>query len=392
MFILIVSINPIYGAPLRFDKKAYTWTDKIFITIVAPDYNFDKYSIDEIGNDSSNPITISTRGHTLDHYKLVETGPSTGIFTGEVILTGFCHDADGNSNTGVKSNSKCNAGDDTNPKTEPLQNGGPTDGFIETDNDDGITISFEYAEDYTVLGSALIRWNIGAVQWLEANYSANDVGVVRIIDPDMNLNPEAVDHFNVDVWSDSDVGGIDLTVTETNEDTGIFEGTVFFTTTDQSSGARLRTTNGDAVTAKYADHTLPAPYTTADNLSIIGTTKIGTLTSEMVLIENTRITDTTEKILTKISKNQSIQIVSDLQNNQSKNQPFSYIVQITNSNGIIQHLAWISGSLAPTQRFSSGLSWIPQDSGNYEITSFVWESIENPISLSSPTSLIVNVD
>jgi len=390
--ILITSIIPSHGAPLGFDKKSYTWTDKIFITIIAPDYNFDKFLIDEIGNDSFNPIKISTRGHTLDHYKLVETGPNTGIFTGEIILTGFCHDADGNSETGLKSNSKCKRGDDTNPKTEPFNNGGPTDGFIETDNDDGITISFEYNENYTVLGSAPIKWNIGEVQWLESNYPTRGVGVVRVIDPDMNLNPEAVDNFKVDIWSDSDSGGIDLTVTETGEMTGIFEGTVFFTDTDESSGSRLRAVNGNLVTAKYDDNTLPSPYTTADDLGILGTVKIGTLTSEMVLIENTRITDTSEKTLNKIFKNQSIQIVSDLQNNQSKNQIFSYIVQIKDSNGIIQHLAWISGSLTPAQRFSSALSWIPQNSGNYEVTSFVWESMDNPISLSSPTSLLVNVN
>ena len=138
LFFLVVSIGPIYGDNLGFDKRAYTWTDKIFITIAAPDYNFDKYLIDEIGNDSTNPIKVSTRGHSLDHYKLVETGPSTGIFTGEVILTGFCHDADGDQSTGVKRSSKCNVGDDTNPSTEPLLNGGPTDGYIESDNDDGV--------------------------------------------------------------------------------------------------------------------------------------------------------------------------------------------------------------------------------------------------------------
>ena len=60
----------------------------------------------------------------------------------------------------------------------------------------------------------------------------------------MNLNPEAVGNFDVDVWPDSDAGGIDLTVTETNEATGIFEGTVFFTVVDESSGHRLRVAEG----------------------------------------------------------------------------------------------------------------------------------------------------
>lgn len=69
LFFFAFSIGPIYGDNLGFDKRVYTWTDKIFITIAAPDYNFDKYLIDEIGNDSTNPIKISTRGHSLDHYK-----------------------------------------------------------------------------------------------------------------------------------------------------------------------------------------------------------------------------------------------------------------------------------------------------------------------------------
>ena len=35
----------------------------------------------------------------IDNYRLVETGTDTGIFTGEVILTGFSpHDADGDGN------------------------------------------------------------------------------------------------------------------------------------------------------------------------------------------------------------------------------------------------------------------------------------------------------
>ena len=52
----------------------------------------------------------------------------------------------------------------------------------------------------------------------------------------MNWDPENVDNYEIDVWSDSDAGGISLMVTETNEATGIFEGTVSFTADDESSG------------------------------------------------------------------------------------------------------------------------------------------------------------
>ena len=36
---------------------------------------------------------------------------------------------------------------------------------------------------------------------LEASYPASGTGVLRIIDPDMNLNPEAVDNLDVNIAS-----------------------------------------------------------------------------------------------------------------------------------------------------------------------------------------------
>jgi len=110
----------------------------------------------------------------------------------------------------------------------------------------------------------------------------------------MNWNPEAVDNFEVDVYSTADAGGINLTVTETQEATGIFEGTVIFTLTDQSSGHRLRVAEGDTVTARYDDNTLPDPYTRNDELEVEGTTIIGTLVPplERAVVSNVRLTDT----------------------------------------------------------------------------------------------------
>ena len=392
--LVIVPVYSVYAAPSGFDKSVYTWTDKIFITIVAPDFNFDTHSIDEIGNDSFNPIKISTRGHTLDQYKLVETGPSTGIFVGEIILTGFCHDADGNTSTGTQSrNSECNKGDDTNPRNEPLQNGGPTNGFLMADNNDGITISFEYTEDYTVLGSAPIRWNMGEVQWLESNYPATGTGIIRVIDPDMNMNPEAVDNFGIDVWSGSDAGGINLTVTETGEMTGVFEGSVFFTTTNESSGSRLLVAQGDTVTAEYEDNTLPNPYTMADDLDIIGTSLIGTVVPplERASIVGCQLVDAFGNTLTKVSIDQQIQIACKLTNSQDTDQQFAYLVQIKNSDDITAHLAWITGTLLPGQTLESSLSWSTQISGLYNAEMFVWESIDDPTPLSNTISLTVPV-
>ena len=369
-----------FGATVELDQKVYTWTDKVYMTIVAPDHNFDGDLIDEIGNTDDDPIKVSTRGFDIDNYKLVETGTDTGIFTGEIILTGFEHDADGKE------------GSDTNPRTS--ENGsGPTDGFLQTDDDDGLTVSFEFSEDETIVGSSLIRWNIGEVQWLEASYPASGTGVVRVIDPDMNLDPEAVDNFDVDVWSDSDAGGIDLTVTETNEATGIFEGTVFFTVADESSGHRLRVAEGDTVTAEYEDNTLPDPYTTADELDITATSLIGTIVPplERAPAASLRVVDAFGNSLDTVSVDQQVQISADLANGQDREQTFAYLVQIQDGNGVTVALAWITGSLAPGQSFSPALSWIPTQAGTYTATAFVWESIDNPTALSPPVSVTVTV-
>jgi len=43
------------------------------------------------------------------------------------------------------------------------------------------------------------------------------------------------------------------------------------------------------------------------------------------------------------------------------------------------------------QSFSPAQSWIPNESGNYHIQVFVWESIDNPEALSPPLSMTVKV-
>ncbi|MFM8658417.1 MAG: hypothetical protein ACKOCQ_00540, partial [Candidatus Nitrosotenuis sp.] len=371
-----------FGATVELDQKVYSWTDKVYITVVAPDHNFDSNLVDQIGQ-TSDPLKVATRGNKINNYRLTETGTDTGIFTGEVILVGFAKDVDGDGTN------------DAPTVGTSLQNtgSGPTDGYLKADNDDGLTVSYEFSEDETVVGSALIRWNIGEVSWLEASYPASGTGVVRVIDPDMNLNPEAVDNFIVDAWSDSDAGGIDLTVTETNEATGIFEGTVFFTTTDDSSGHRLRVAEGDTVTAEYKDRTLPDPYTTADELDITGTSFIGTVVPplERAPASNARVVDAFGNTLDNVSVDQQVQITADLTNGQDREQPFAYLVQVQDENGVTVSLAWITGSLSSGQSFSPALSWIATAPGTYTATVFVWESVDNPTALSPPVSVDITV-
>ena len=365
-----------FGATIDLDQKVYSWTDKVYITVVAPDHNFDSDLIDEIGEANEDPLRVATKGYDLDDYRLVETGFDTGIFTGEVILVGFEH-------AGIGYEPSIRTGGQ-----------GPTNGYLETPSDGGISVSYEFSEDETVFTSSIIRWNIGDVQWLEASYPASGTGVLRVIDPDRNLNPEAVDNIDVNIASDTDASGITLTATETNEATGIFEGTVFFTTTGGSSGHRLRVSEGDTVTADYADGTLPLPYTTNDNVSITSTTIIGTIVPplERAPATNLRIVDTFGSSIDAVSIDQQVQITADLSNGQDRDQDFAYLIQIQNSEGVTVSLSWIAGSLSPGQSFSPSASWTPTSAGTYDVTAFVWESIDNPTALSPPLTTDVSVN
>ena len=375
-----------FGATIALDQKVYSWTDKVFITITAPDHNFDSDLIDQIGDTSDDPIKISTRENNIGYYRLVESGTDTGIFTGEVILTGFRHDADGKIGFDAPTQDTTSYDTRNNPA-------GPTDGYLEAEDDDGITVSFEVSEDETVIGSAIIRWNIGEVEWAEASYPASGNGLVRITDPDLNLNPESVDNFDVDVWSDSDPGGISLTVTETNEATGVFEGKVSFTTNDESSGHRLRVAEGDTITAEYEDHTLPDPYDTSDDLDILSTAIIGSIVAplERAPVSNARIVDTQGQTLSTVSVDQQVLVSADLRSGQDKDQDYAYLVQIQDADGVTVSLSWITSTLTAGSASSPSQSWTPTVSGDYTATVFVWESITNPTALSPSDTVTIQV-
>ena len=364
-------------SPIITDKSIYSWTDKVKITVLAPSWNADRYLIDDIGADSGHHIKISTRDFSLEPYRLTETDVNNGIFTGEVILTGFLHDADGDGDF------------DTVPKTS---GSGPTNGFLETKHDSAITISFEFADGVIVTESVPISWNVATLQFFENNRTINDTVTIRLVDADMNLNPEGIDTVTVDVFSDTDIVGLKVDVIETRKDSGIFETDVLFSH-DGSSGNRLFLKPGDQIIAKYEDRTLPSPYGTFDQLDIVAQTDFVSDVSPTAraTINPIRLSDGFGNNISNIVSNQQIQIVGSIQNNQNFAQSFVYLIQIKNDNDTLVKLAWISGSLQPDGRLDVSQSWLPKERGTYIIESFVWDSISSMSPLSNSSSIKVTV-
>jgi len=119
-----------------------------------------------------------------------------------------------------------------------------------------------------------VTHTMGQIKWFEQNlHSKIPVYNIQVTDQDMDKNSDDVDKFNIHVWSDSDPVGIIIAVYETEKNSGIFDSLVYFSE-DSSIGQRLHVYDGNIVTATYADHTLPLPYTFTDTLEISDTLTI----------------------------------------------------------------------------------------------------------------------
>ncbi|SVB82564.1 uncharacterized protein METZ01_LOCUS235418, partial [marine metagenome] len=339
-----------FGALVELDKAVYNWTDLVTFTITSPDHNVNTAGEETIGS-STLPIQVTTRSGKLctsgdKTYKAAETGVDTGVFEGTVQLANFSHTMSSDSSATAAGTTSCGSSS--------------TSGTLVTNSQtDGVSVSYEYNDASVVVASASITWNIGEASFDSSAVSAGGSAVMTVVDADENMNTAIVDTFTVDVYSDSDNGGFKLTMTETDEDTGVFEGTVFFTSDAATSGSNLRVSEGDTVTAEYVDTTLPEPYTTSDDLTIAATTTVGTAFPplERAPAANARVVDAFGSSVAEVSVDQQVQIAATVKNGQSSDQAFAYLVQVQDGNGVTVSLAWITGSLTAGQSMSPALSW-----------------------------------
>ena len=364
-------------APIFTDKPVYSWTDKIIISINVPSWNSNPNQIDSIGESESHPIKISSGENSLKPYRLTETNSNSGIFSGEIILTGFLHDVDGDGSF------------DTNPKTF---GNGPTNGFLESDVNDFISISFEFADGIILVESIPVNWNHGTIKFSKDTFLSNDLIDVRIIDPDLNLNPEMIDTVNIEVFSSSDAGGLSITAIETSERSGNFIST-FSLSENISSGNRLYAIPGDTIIAKYDDHTLPKPFSKSDSQYVETVANVDYSTSSINRIEILSIflSDGFGNPIVSLSPNTQMQIVGTIENQINYDQEFIYFLQIKNSDGVIVSLSWIQGKLSPNQILEVSQSWIPTNSENYILETYVWNSLNGSSPLSHSTSTLINI-
>ena len=115
--------------------------------------------------------------------------------------------------------------------------------------------------------------------------------------------------------------------------------------------------------------------TASATLSVIGAG------SGIVNVSQLKVVDQTGATLSSPSMGMQILIQSDVRNNLSTDQQFSYIVQIKNSQGATIMISWMTGTLPAGKQYAVAQSWLVENTGEYTAEVFVWQSISNPVIL-----------
>ena len=145
---------------------------------------------------------------------------------------------------------------------------------------------------------------------------------------------------------------------------------------------------GDTVTAKYVDDTLPLD-SVFENMEITATVLLGLTGPPMdrVPTTNARILDSSGNLwiwLSLKNKSKSFQILLTIK---IGNKSLYGSLKLQTVTKRPSHLGWIDGILSPDTSFSPSLSWSPLKEGKYTATMFTWESIDNPSALAPPIKI-----
>lgn len=349
-----------------FDRTAYFPFDEVTATINYQKGNSDPAEVDTL---ATNLFTSSMAKMQKPAQELlfIETAANSALFEAHIILT---------------------------PDPEIWS------GDIIVQRDDDLIVEFMTSDERKFTARVDVDFYSSGVMLTEPTYRVTDLAKIIVIDVDKNMHPNTIDTLDVRVWSSTDRGGLLVTLRETGDRTGVFAEFLTFTLDEESTGTRLRVSEGDTVTAKYTDNTLPAPaalsesgFETVEVEELFASASIGYLVPfiERAVASEPQIVDSRGESLELISANEQVLIQSEITNNQNKKQPFAYVVLIKDDQGVTISLSWVTGELPPENSFKAAQSWIPDAQGMFSVEVFVWESIDNPNALSPVRSTTVDI-
>ena len=367
------------GAIVEMDQKVYTCTDKVHITVVAPDL-VDSRPVGHVSGTKSCPVSVKTSIGRISGYRLLESEPGSGVFVGSVSLTGFAGLDDGMS---------------ADRPFGETKGTGPDDGMLACLSGDIVEAAVDVGAGEIYRGAALTRWNIGLVQFLERVYAVGDSPTVRIVDPDMNLDSDAIDRFKLRVRSDSDKEGIELVAMETALASGIFEA-MFSLDRERSSqeGAALLAADGDTIYAEYTDLTLPPPAAPSDSETISSTALVSASRAmqpplERLKIEGISVTSKATGLSTLTADEPAL--IKVTVGGAKMPHSFMIMLQIKDSRGSGFDPLWHSARIDPQQTIECEFEWMPPRPDRLVFSAYLWKSLDDPTPFCPPKEISVDV-
>jgi len=106
-----------------------------------------------------------------------------------------------------------------------------------------------------------------------------------------------------------------------------------------------------------------------------------------VLVSDPVLLDSFGSPVTRVKVGERVVFQSEITNTQDVRQPFVYLVQVKNMQGVTIWLSWMRSELPPDDNLNAAQSWIPDAPGDYEVEVFIWDSIEGR-SILSPSKRI----
>jgi len=381
----------------------YSWGSRIYILIYSPGFNSDPNRIDVIGNNNHTPITANSREGSISLAGdgcngFIETATDHGLFFGSIKLSGFRHDINGDGSPELYGGNKCE-------KTYSVLDDGS--GKVETKQEGGVTVNFEWREDEFVSKTALYSWREATLEFDKTEYDVSDEIHLTLTDLDNMRWPfDTKKSYPVHVYSDSDLAGIMMDaylvpsfkgIVQMNGNYPIKLNLTFDDKSYESSApfgfghGLLRVSPGDTIYAKYWDYSLPRPYTISDQKQIVSTAKVNDLALDVTstLAVSAEITDSNDKPLHHCIKGENVKIKTNVSNTKDEVVSAYIITQIKDYNNVIQHLSWSTINITPGKTSDINSEWIMKNDGVHTFEIFILDNLVDLNSLSKPLMIVI---
>lgn len=355
-------------AQVELDRSAYGSNSFVYVTIIDQDANLNPSSPDEFTVDPSsapNSDLLELSGGSLESaVTFRETSDSSARFEGRYELgSSMTFDSEALVLTLFD---KANYGDTLDADENDSQS--TDEASFTIGNTDG-----------TIGGGGQTTWDAEISSGKSAYVRGEDI-IVEVEDPDSNVSPGIAEKIDL-VLSVNNKTAI-ISATETGTSTGVFTTNLRVNEDGTVVGTSLKVTTDQTIRISYTDRK-PADYAVkvqngedpekefAMEVKVLpGGSGIHSTTVSPPSVRNSAGSTGP------LSAGSQVGIGTVITSNSATVQPYVSLVQVRDFAGITVYIAWQSGTLIPGGSSTIGVSWVPEEPGEYEVRTFAISSFE----------------